>query len=361
MLRRHFLSASSTLLTAAPFGAFAQTAACPAPVSTNAIDVLAQIKSLRIPTGPFAGGYEIAPNGRLNWYFSNLGLLPVVQLMSAVERDTYIRAYLDLYLRNLKPDATIMDVDFPQGRANTELFALVGSDSDDSYAATFLSLVAKYLRYNQNWNWWEINKSKLKSMAYRNLAVMVKPNGLTSVFQPPRSQGNSIGYLMDNCEVYRGLRDFASLLRERSDHTDAAYYDSFATGIAKSIAASLFDTARGGFTAGDFTAQASNTFYPGTTCQVFPQVFGLTELAPFYDRAWNYLQTNSPGWSDGRYDPYPWQVLGFAAAKRGDVATAQAHMRTTEQKFVSQRPLVTINELGFYQRSRHALNGQVDA
>lgn len=361
MLRRHFLSTSSTFLATASVSSYAQTLVCPAPASINAIDVLAQIKNLQIPTGPFAGGYEIAPNGRLNWYFTNLGLFPVVQLMTAAERETYIRTYLDLYLRNLKADATIMDVDFPQGRANTELFVLVGSDSDDSYAATFLSLVVRYLRYSQNWSWWGINKAKLKTLAYRNLAVMAKPTGLTSVFQPPRNQGNSIGYLMDNCEVYRGLRDFASLLRERSDPADAAYYDSFATGIAKGIGNTLFDTARGGFTAGDFTAQASSTFYPGTTCQVFPQVFGLTELAPFYDRAWNFLQSNSPGWADGRYDPYPWQVLGFAAAKRGDTATAQAHMRTTEQKFVSQRPLVTINELGFYQRSRHALNGQVDA
>ena len=52
-------------------------------------------------------------------------------------------------------------------------------------------------------------------MAYRNIALAVKPNGLTSVFQASRNQTNKAGYLMDNSEVYRGLRDFAAVLRER--------------------------------------------------------------------------------------------------------------------------------------------------
>lgn len=359
MQRRRFLFCASTILL--PVSGIAQTLTCPAPLGINAIDVLTQIKSLRIPSGPYAGGYEIAPNGRLNWYFSNLALLPMVQLMTAAERDTHIRAYLDLYLRHLLPDATIMDVNFTVGRANPELFTLVGSDSDDSYAATFLTLVTRYLRYSQNWSWWTQNKDKLKTIAYRNLALMVQPNGLTSVFQPPRSSGNSIGYLMDNCEVYRGLRDFAGLLRERSEPAVASYYDGFATGIARAVGGLLFDSARSAFIPGDFTAQATNTFYPGTTCQVFPQAMGVAEVAPLFDRAWAYLQTQSPSWADGRYDPYPWQIIGFVAAKRGDTATAQAQMRATEQKFLTQRALVTINELGFYQRTRHALNGQVDA
>ena len=57
--------------------------------------------------------------------------------------------------------------------------------------------------------------SALKDMAYRNIALAVKPNGLTSVFQASRNQTNDAGYLMDNSEVYRGLRDFAAVLRER--------------------------------------------------------------------------------------------------------------------------------------------------
>lgn len=361
MLRRQFFAGSAAAFAtslATSIGGFARPAQ--AALAPPAIDVVAAVRALRIPSGPWAGGYEIAPAGRLNWYFTNLGLLPVVQLLSPADRETFIRSYLDLYLRTVRADGTIEDVDFTSGRSTGGSFAMVPSDSDDSYAATTLSLAVKYLRASQNWAWWDANKARLKFIAYRNLAVMAKPSGYTSVFQPPRNQSNGIGYLMDNCEVYRGLRDFAGVLRERGEPAEATYYDAFATGVANGILRSGFDSARGGFTVGDHTRMAETSFYPGTTCQVFPQAFGVSELAPLFDRGWQFLETYSPGWADGRYDPYPWAVLGFVAARRGRLAQARAQVARVEQMFIDQRALVTINELGFHLRTRRLLAGQPD-
>lgn len=123
---------------------------------------------------------------------------------------------------------------------------------------------------------------KLKEVAYRNLALTAKPTGLTSVFQAPRSATNSIGYLMDNCEGYRGLRDLASLLRDRGETGDAG---------------------------------------------------------------WAYLNTTTPGWEDGHCDPYPWAILGTVAAMRGQTALARLQLASIERKFVSNRALVTISLL----------------
>lgn len=365
MQRRHFIVGSSVL----PFVGLHSAAAlaqvtCPAPVPVppspiSGIDALKEIKALRIPTGPYAGAFEIAPNGRLNWYFAHLGLLPIVQFLNPADLETYIRGSLDAYLRNLNPNGSIDDVDFPLGRANTASFTKVLSDSDDSYAATFLSLAARYLRASGNWPWWDANKVRIKDLAYRNIALAAKRNGLTSVFQAPRSQTNSIGYLMDNCEVYRGLRDFAVLLRSRGDAADANYYDLLAGNAATGMVG-LFNVAGGAFRASDASPALETTFYPGTTCQVFPQAFGVTELAPLFDRGWAYLNAKSPIWEDGRYDPYLWAVLGFVAAKRGQTVQARAQMASVEKKFASNRPIVTINELGFYQRTRNVLGGGVD-
>ena len=262
-MRRNFLKSSALTLAAAMFGgvgnSMAQTTSLscvpPAPVappsvapvavspiappvatSATSINVVQAIQALRIPSGPYLGAYEIAPNGLMNWYFANLGLISVVQYLDAPALDKYIRVYLDLYLSKLEPNLSIRDVDFPFGRANTSSFTLVMSDSDDSYAATLLSLTARYLRGSQNWAWWDKNKARLKDIAYRNIAVSVKANGLTSVFQSPRSQTNNAGYLMDNVEVYCGLRDFTSLLKERGDTADAAYYDQFAKNMAAAMA-----------------------------------------------------------------------------------------------------------------------------
>lgn len=369
MLRRHFIARSSLASIAALQGshALAQTN-CPAPTpvsptptptppSTGGIDVIASIKALRIPTGPFTGGYEIAPNGRLNWYFTQLGLLPIVQFLSAADLDTYIRVYLDLYIKNLSAAATIDDISFPFGRANPSVFTKVLSDSDDAYAATFLSLAVRYVRASGNWAWWEANKARIKEVAYRNLAVPTKRNGLISVFQAPRSETNSIGYLMDNCENYRGLRDLAGLLRERSETSDANYYDLFATNTATAMANVIYNTAGKAFTPSDADLVPTKTFYPGTTCQVYAQAFGVTELSRFFDSAWSYLNAQSPGWEDGRYDPYPWAILGYAAAMRGQRTQALAKQAAIEKLFATNRGLVTINELGFYQRTKSVLAG----
>jgi len=366
MQRRNFFLGSAALSATILGGmspSFAQTAnACAPPVTpapTGGINAVAEIKALRIPTGPYAGAYEISPNGLSNWYFTNLGLISIVQYLDAPDLDKYIRTYLDLYISKLEPDVSIKDVHFPFGRANPSSFTLAMADSDDSYAATTLTLAVRYLRASQNWAWWDKNKTRLKDMAYRNIALAVKPNGLTSVFQAPRNQTNNAGYLMDNSEVYRGLRDFAAMLRERGDTADAAYYDSFAKNIATAMT-TLFSPATNAFRMADLSTQTETSFYPGTTCQVFPQVFGVAECAPYFDRAWTFMAVNSPGWEAGKLDPYPFAVLGLAAAKRGLTTIAKAQQTSIEKTFTTNRPMISINELGFYQRTKSVLSGRTD-
>ena len=331
----------------------------PVPAVGGVLNAVEAIKALRIPTGPYAGAYEIAPNGLSNWYFTNLGLISIVQYLDGPGLDTYIRTYLDLYLSKLEPDLSIKDIQFPFGRANTSAFTLVLQDSDDSYAATTLTLAARYLKVSQNWAWWDRNKSRLKDIAYRNIALSTKPNGLTSVFQPSRSQINNAGYLMDNCEVYRGLRDFCAILSERGDAADAAYYGQFADEIGKALA-TLFSPAGNAFRFADLALQTETSFYPGTSCQVFPQVFGVSELANYFTPAWNFMAANSSGWETGKLDPYPFAVIGLAAAKRGQIALAKTQMASIEKTFTSNRALITINELGFYQRTKSVLSGGID-
>ena len=81
------------------------------------------------------------------------------------------------------------------------------------------------------------------------------------------------------------------------------------------------------------------------------------DLSRFFDPAWNYLNAQSPQWEDGRYDPYPWAILGYTAAMRGLRAQATTQQASIEKLFTANRGLVTINELGFYQRTKSVLAG----
>ena len=53
-------------------------------------------------------------------------------------------------------------------------------------------------------------------------------------------------------------------------------------------------------------------------------------------------------------------MLGLAAAKRGQSALARAQLASMEKTFASNRAMITINELGFYQRTQSVLAGRAD-
>jgi hypothetical protein len=60
---------------------------------------------------------------------------------------------------------TMDDINYPFGRVNPSVFTKVASDSDDSYAATFVSLAVRYVLASRNWTWWEANKARIKQTA----------------------------------------------------------------------------------------------------------------------------------------------------------------------------------------------------
>lgn len=321
------------------------------------IDAIARIKALRITTGPLTNGYQVAPGGRLNWYFTNLGLIAIVQFLNADELDLFIRRYLDLYLSRLESNASIQDVDFTD--ASLQSITLVPTDSDNSYAATVLSLAARYLRASGNWGWWDTHQATLQTIAQANIVSLAKANGLCRVFQPPRTSGTAdYGFTMNNCEDYRGLRDLSALLSLRGQTADAQIYLEQAHTLGTAIHNVLWDSTRSGYRVSDQDLQAdTRSFYPGSCCQVFPQACGVVECSSHDSAAYRFLNTFSPRWPDEAYDPFPWCILGYVAAKRGDTNRAQTQMAATDARYQSDPGRVTINELGFYQRTRSLLQG----
>lgn len=324
------------------------------------IDAAARIKALRITTGPLSDGYRIAPGGRLNWYFTNLGLIAIVQFLNTQELDLYIRRYLDLYLGRLESNATIQDVLFND--ASLQSITLVPSDSDNSYASTLVSLAVRYLQASGNWTWWETHQNTLRTVIQANVVTQLKTNNLSRVFQPPRTSSISeYGFTMNNCEDYRALRDFSALLRLRGLTAEADTYLEVAHREGQAIQSVLWDSVRNGYRVSDQDLRADiRSFYPGSCCQVFPQAFGVVESSSHDDAAYGFLNTWSPRWPSQAYDPFPWCILGYVAAKRGDTSRAQTQLAATEALYQTSPGLVTINELGFYQRTRNLLQGLPD-
>jgi hypothetical protein len=218
---------------------------------------LALLAPFRVDAGPYAGAYVVAPGGAVNWYFATTSLLRLRQLP---EPET--RIYLDAYLAHLDPNDGIADL-LPQASG---IFAPVAPDSEDAYAATFLSLAVRYRRESHDDAWWAHNAKTLSAMAYAKLLLAVKPDGLIRA-----SSTDPTGYLMDNVEDYAGLQALASVLNQ-THAGDAAYIASFVAPLGIAIH-QLYRPALHAFLWSDNDPFGPLVPYPACTAQVFPQLY----------------------------------------------------------------------------------------
>jgi len=263
------------------------------------------LNELAVTSGPYAGARRSAPDGPISWYFANLGLA-----FFTADIPDAVRGYLNLYLKSLNAQNVISDV-------AADLSTPVAPDSNDAYAGTFLSLAVGYVRSTGDSVWWKANLSSLKALAYSNLLTQVKPNGLVRAFQSPNANG--IGYLMDQCEAYAGLRDFGQYLLETND-TDAAYFASFAMNLGIAIH-TQFDYNANLWNWCDVPSPPGNAWYPNLTAQIYPHLYDVHSAdAPgdYYrlHQGFQVLTAAVPSWSTQPQDLYPWLVVGYYTALR---------------------------------------------
>jgi len=205
-----------------------------------------------------------------------------------------------------------------------DLTTPVPPDSNDAYAGTLLSLAVKYMRVTGDSLWWKLNLPRLKAVAYSNILSQVKPNGLVRVFQSPNPNG--IGYLMDQCEVYSGLRDFAQYLIETNDR-NATYCAGFGVNLGIAIH-SMFDANANRWQWADVPCAPSDAWYPNLTAQIYPHLHDVHSAdAPgdYYrlHRGFEVLCQGAPNWMSKPQDLYPWLVVGYYAITQQNL-TAEA-------------------------------------
>ncbi len=212
------------------------------------------------------------------------------------------------------------------------------ADSTDSYAATFLSLA---------WNAWESGnptaRAYISSIQYQLdviggvLILTQQSDGLTWA-----TPSYNIKYLMDNCEGYRGLSDLASLYQNAfNSPTKAAYYNAAASRMKNGI---LTMWQNGTWAVyknwyGNFIAPNMGTWYPDATAQIFPVLEGVLGAPDSrVQKAYATFNAAWPTWdtlSFNSQDPFPWCLVGTAAAAMGDNTRTAAYVNAIQSKYVN--------------------------
>lgn len=335
-------------------------------------DELAWLVSCRLPNGAFTqspGGNTVIP------YFPNLAARTLV-----VSNPEVVRDYILWYLSSLnKPDrwglsGTIYDfrVEYlPPGDTSgiagdlTKIMMVptANYDSADSYAATFLSLVAAYYFKTGDRELIRANFHDISLVA--NVVVELQDeDGL--VFVKP---GSRTKYLMDNAENYRGLLDWSQVLLEEGYLDEANRLKRVATRIKEGIFDVLYDPERGGF-AWSLSPiwkrfPRDRKWYPDGVSQLYLVTCGLVSPDdPEAHAIWHTFVQNFPEWQAGvKKDRFPWTNVAVASLMMGDRDKALEFVDWVNQKYLlNSRPypwyilesanLVTLLELAVTSSTR---------
>jgi hypothetical protein len=269
---------------------------------------------------------------RINPYFSNLAAIGLTKTENYYPQ---VKAWMQWYISHLNHSdkwglrCTMYDYSV-SGTVETPLN---DADSTDSYAASFLSLA---------WAFWQTEdddaRAYIKTIS-RQLncigSVLVKTqqnNGLT--WAKPDYQ---IQFLMDNAEVYKGLRDASHLFGALRNPAARDRYNAHAVEVSQGIETNLWDAANNDYLTyvGAPTTDWTR-WYPDSTAQLFPVLNDV--ISPSDPRAQELYETFNqkwPNWSTQFSDAFPWVAVSGAAALMGDTDRVNKYINLVQTNYVN--------------------------
>ncbi|MBY0053774.1 hypothetical protein P4U99_18025 [Brevibacillus agri] len=286
--------------------------------------------SCQLPGGAFLLG---PGRDQINPYFTNLALIALVRL----QEWEAVRAYMDWYVQHLNADGYINDFRLDRGQE----LDTGAADSEDSYHATFFSVVAEWTRSTGDCSWLAANQDVLAYLL-QGIARLQQTDGLTWAKHSFR-----VKYLMDNCEVAKGLDDahylFASL-----GNALLAQEASVRAAACKAGIAGMYSRLRRSYAMYDRSHPGWRKWYPDVTSQAFPIVYSLCEPtvpSMLYERitkAFPRFDAFVTG------DTYPWMVMGVCARMMGDEQRVRNMLTVATDLYIygPRQPYWLIHEAG---------------
>ena len=305
----------------------------------------AWVASCQLANGAIAMTPTRSGIAEVNPYFADIAALSLLN-----QPDKYankVKRYMDWHFAHLNTaqtdpsgvDGTIFDWQYTVSSGTVVLeewlTAKPSYDSTDSYAATFLMVVNKYVQQTGDTDYAVKNAAKLGRVVNALFATM--DNGLTMA--TPKSH---VKLLMDNCEVYGGLQAAVELYRDvlipagAASADEAERLEQAARDVSNHVENELWT---GTFYRPSITQTGEpyhdfswKDYYPCAIAQTFPILYGL--LDPASERAgklyeqycwrFDWENLNHP-------DDYIWGSNAYTAALMGDTERVDTYLAAYEK------------------------------
>ena len=305
----------------------------------------AWIVSLQLENGAIP--MTASKNGEVsvNPYFSDIAALALLDNCDKYSEN--VRAYMNWHFTHLNTakddyngiDGTIYDyiITLENGVIVNE--ASKGSyDSTDSYAATFLAVLEKYYEKTDDSDYILSNSSDILRVFDAMFASFDR--GLT--YAKPDYQ---VKYLMDNCEVYRGMLAATTLLGVMEDSCNVRIAmkkcASASQWLERQLEKKLWNSEENYYESGIFRnnkpiSEFSHTeFYPDATSQLFPVYHGVISADTYRAKALYEAFCENFSWETLDIpSEFPWGAIVYTAALMGDSHRVITYMQSYSSEYM---------------------------
>jgi hypothetical protein len=305
---------------------------------------LTTYKTNLIAASDWVASHSTLPDGAILYtsnrivpYYSNIAAMGMTKDPSKIGQ---VRAWMDWYIAHLNSHDVwgLGNTIYDYNVSGTTETPANDADSTDSYPATFLSLAWNFYQTGDpNAQWYVKSIAAQLDAIGQSLVRTQQGDGLT--WAKPNYQ---IKYLMDNCEVYRGMRDAAALFQALGNGSKSAFYNSHASAALQGIMSMWMGH---GFAVykdngGNLAAPNWGKWYADAVSQLYPV---LEQVLPASDPKaqevyWRF-NTAWPNWANFSFntsDPFPWVLVSNAAARMGDFGRVNTYIVNVQHLYVNK-------------------------
>jgi hypothetical protein len=299
--------------------------------------------------------YDVVP------YSANLAIAGLLQT-NVQGKLAVAQNWIRWYLSHLNPDGSVSNTWYSADGSGERTCVVKGdpflcdyADAADTTAATFLGVLWAYYDAGGDAKFLREYQGSIEKVAGLVLSLQQK-DGLTWASESVR-----LKLLMNNSEVYWGLRAMADLERALFDKKQARRYDDAASKVRHGINTSLYNRrARlyrvAEYENGTMLEADLEQWYEGTVTLAWPALFGVIDgnsrrakrQMDTLNKSWD--GNPNPDWTVAVADPggFLWPSIGHAALLSGDCARARSQAQFIKsQKFPGMDWPWTVEDAGW--------------